>query len=156
MNEYELYHYGVKGMKWGVRRAIGKQARSYAKDHYAKKNLTAKSNKIDSRIKKSQEKIEKLKREKSSVHNKISELDSMMKQKASGLSQKDIAQGKREFVAGKIAKYAAAASLYAASAYVGSNATTHTVMMSLGRYAMDGPPIHMTSKQFADFISKAR
>lgn len=26
----ELLHYGVKGMKWGVRRSIGKKARQYA------------------------------------------------------------------------------------------------------------------------------
>lgn len=29
-NEYELYHYGVKGMKWGVRRSLGVRARAAA------------------------------------------------------------------------------------------------------------------------------
>ena len=30
-NSGELYHYGVPGMKWGVRRRIAKNARAYAK-----------------------------------------------------------------------------------------------------------------------------
>lgn len=32
MSEYELYHYGVKGMKWGVRKQI-KQAKKDAKEY---------------------------------------------------------------------------------------------------------------------------
>ena len=31
MHEYELYHYGVKGMKWGVRRKAKKDAKEYAR-----------------------------------------------------------------------------------------------------------------------------
>lgn len=27
----ELYHYGVKGMRWGVRRNLGKQSRNSAR-----------------------------------------------------------------------------------------------------------------------------
>ena len=30
-NQYELYHHGVKGMKWGVRRAEKKAARAAEK-----------------------------------------------------------------------------------------------------------------------------
>ncbi len=39
-NQYELYHHGVKGMKWGVRRAQKKQAKS----DYKTAKKTAKSN----------------------------------------------------------------------------------------------------------------
>lgn len=50
MSEYELYHYGVVGMKWGIRR--GKTAKAYTK---ASKKL----DKIDTKIKKQTEKFHK-------------------------------------------------------------------------------------------------
>ena len=43
----ELYHYGVKGMKWGVRKAISsgnltnRQIKKYAKKQYAKDSLNS-------------------------------------------------------------------------------------------------------------------
>lgn len=41
----ELYHYGVKGMRWGVRREIGNQSREAAR-------IRLKYNKATKRVKK--------------------------------------------------------------------------------------------------------
>ena len=37
MNENELMHYGVKGMKWGVRRQIKRNSRTAARLHTLEK-----------------------------------------------------------------------------------------------------------------------
>lgn len=50
----ELYHYGVLGMKWGVRR--GNTSKAYAK---ASKKLKKLDNKVEKRMKKFEKKSEK-------------------------------------------------------------------------------------------------
>ena len=47
--EYELYHYGVKGMKWGVRRNIRKQQELINKAYRKASYYTRKSEKAKAR-----------------------------------------------------------------------------------------------------------
>lgn len=104
MSDYELYHYGVPGMKWGVRRAIGKQARAYARGYYADKSLVKKTVKINKKISKatqkygeSSNKVDRLKVKRSKINKARAGIKSMMKQNVKGLSKKDIEKGKRDY-----------------------------------------------------------
>lgn len=51
MNEYELYHYGVKGMKWGVRKKV---------NDYRIQRLTKKVDKFETKRDQKQAKADKL------------------------------------------------------------------------------------------------
>lgn len=94
----ELRHYGVKGMKWGVRRDIGRRARKAARlsdriDEYNNKKtkLTVKSN-----VKKAKEKSsDRVDRKIRKVDTEIKRLKNLRNTTVKNLSPKDIEQGKR-------------------------------------------------------------
>ena len=110
MYESELIHYGVKGMKWGVRRAIGKQAREHARNVGKIKKYKRKSNKLQTQINDLKEHnqysdlADNLKFEKRKIDRMASSLQRVNDKLAKGLSPKDIARGKKEVTALKVFK----------------------------------------------------
>ena len=96
-----LRHYGVKGMKWGVRRQIKKSSLRAAKYGY-------KADRLESRL---------AKRGGGSARAqaRLSKLRSKQRQNQSGLSEADIAQGQRAYKRGRIAKRIGAGVLGAAA-----------------------------------------
>lgn len=97
MND-ELCHYGVKGMKWGVRRDIKKRSRfaAQASDYVRRKDYKIESTKqkIFSRkaankpVGRQQDKLAKLQKSRDLVNNYKNQL-------TKNLSKKDILQGQR-------------------------------------------------------------
>lgn len=97
-NDLYLQHYGVKGMKWGVRRNIKKRSRfaAQATDYIRRKDYKIESTKqkISTRkaankpVGKQQDKLAKLQRSRNLVNNYKNHL-------TKGLSKKDILQGQR-------------------------------------------------------------
>ena len=57
-NEYELYHYGVVGMKWGIRR--GNAAKAYMKSSRKLDKLNKKATKYTNKANRKAQKFEKL------------------------------------------------------------------------------------------------
>lgn len=89
----ELMHYGVKGMKWGVRRAIGKKARQYA---YAETQHKLVSKNIDKQNKRAKTKglsAAGQKARKSNIAYK-KDLEKVMKTLTKDLKKSDIEQGR--------------------------------------------------------------
>ena len=95
----ELYHYGVKGMKWGVRRELGRKAKTAA---YIESKTFSKSRmitKLDNKIKtnttlgmdyKNEKLIEKRKR----LDREREKMDVLRNKLIKDLSQKDIIKGR--------------------------------------------------------------
>lgn len=114
MNQNELTHYGVKGMKWGVRRRIGQKARAAA-DLERKSNTYAKA--VNRSLKKRDKIVKKMDTTKADsrkghklankfidnemkrmdYEDKMNELKSQRQKMVKDLSDKDIAQGRRAF-----------------------------------------------------------
>lgn len=102
MSEYELYHYGVKGMKWGVRRAIGAKSRTAARlNRYAYKT-GVKVKKLERKQKESglsYSQQEKLKKYRAGVNYANKHRNVLIK----NMNQKDIAQGERAIKLNRLA-----------------------------------------------------
>jgi len=99
--EQDLIHFGTPGMKWGVRREIGKLAREHAvlstEQRLNKSSLRRIENKI-ARKKEQGKSTLRLEQKRANEERAIRIVDRTLKKNYSKLSQKDIQQGKRSFV----------------------------------------------------------
>lgn len=95
----ELAHYGVKGMKWGVRKEIGKDAKAAAIARNRASSLQRQAEKLSSRIDKLNASGKKANRALSSrarsVKKEASKYKEIEKVLSKDLSEKDIKQGRR-------------------------------------------------------------
>lgn len=123
----ELYHYGVPGMKWGVRRKIAKRARLAGKTYYGEKNVQKKISRATNK------RTEKLIRGKSTqridkrinrLNNNAKQLRKLMTLQTSGLLKSDVEKGRRQakaiLTAKKAVKVASIAAGVAGAAGMGS------------------------------------
>lgn len=107
-NEDYLAHYGVKGMKWGVRRAIGDKAKIAAnlerRSNAYKKHgdrFTKKADKYDNKLKDSRPTEKQLAKSKSIRdraaldYKTANQLNKYRNEAIKNLSQKDIEQGRK-------------------------------------------------------------
>lgn len=92
MNNDYLAHYGVKGMKWGVRRELGKRARlgATAGRMAAKYGRLAEKNRYNENERKGYAQLSK-------------QYAGLQRKLYKGMSAKDIQQGKRAFTKGAVA-----------------------------------------------------
>lgn len=96
-----LMHFGVPGMKWGVRRSIGKLAREHAVLGLEKKSNDKALKTITSKLKRREEIGEsspRLKKMKRNLERSNRIIENSMKKNYSSLSKDDIAQGKRSLI----------------------------------------------------------
>jgi hypothetical protein len=95
----ELIHYGVKGMRWGVRRAIKDAAISSAIEKRVGDRQEKRVNKFESKIAKKSAKgrsTERLARKQAVARKRMEVARSWQKKFSEGLSDKDIRQGQRQ------------------------------------------------------------
>lgn len=94
MNEQELKHYGVKGMKWGVRRSIGAHSRAAAR----LKSYINKSDKQISKLNKKRENVgltDKQQKKLNIANTGNAIAKNLYKEHVKNLSPKDIKKGER-------------------------------------------------------------
>ena len=96
----ELYHYGVKGMKWGVRRNLGKKAKIAANlERYADtydKGSRINNKRADKAELRGDYEKSKIERQKASANIKLrDEMYNMRNKLIKDLSDKDIKQGRK-------------------------------------------------------------
>ena len=95
----ELIHYGVKGQKWGVRRAIKDAAISAAVEKRAGDRQEKRVNKLAYKIANKSAKgrsTDRLVRKQASAKKKMKAARSWQKKFSKGLSDKDIQKGQRQ------------------------------------------------------------
>ena len=119
-----LAHYGVKGMKWGVRRDLKKRSIAGAKLGYKIKKQGRRIQKINDKIYKKMSKgadgdaLAKLKAKKNNAEKKRTALANVQKKLYKGLSQSDIDQGKRHVAVSRAVKKVLATTAIAAGVTV--------------------------------------
>lgn len=105
LDENFLIHYGVPGMKWGVRRKLGEKARSgYRISKYVDRT-NKQIGKLDKKIadyKSSNADTSALMKKRNSLAKLSKNYTKAMNRAYSGLSQKDIDQGRRAVKARRI------------------------------------------------------
>ena len=97
----ELYHYGVKGMKWGQRKSIAKLARERVYLDASKATSESGIRKLDSTISKRKlagQDVSKQTALKKRLEKNIQTINKTLEKNYSSLSKKDIAQGRRRLV----------------------------------------------------------
>ena len=96
-----LIHYGVKGMKWGVRREMGQRARAGGRLGREADEWARYKNRYDKKIAKvkmkggSSDKIKKFQNKRTKAARQERALRVLQKKMYKGLSQKDIDKGKK-------------------------------------------------------------
>lgn len=104
----ELTHYGVRGMKWGVRREIGQRARTYAKlqplYNKVSKKLEKTELKIDTKLARGSNPNQKLLSRQARQLEAFSRIKARRNKAGEGLSDRDKLQGKISVYAKKILK----------------------------------------------------
>lgn len=97
MNQNELTHYGVKGIKWGVRRSIAKRSRKAAKlerkasqKYERERTYESRATKANNpnRAAKNKQKAKNVRAERKTIEKERDKL-------VTGISKKDIDQGRR-------------------------------------------------------------
>lgn len=96
----ELYHYGVKGMKWGVRRQLGKQAKVAATLERNKKTVDKQIAKTSEQLKAyggkmMTDQVAKLRANNKSLKDYSSKMEHYRNKAIKDLSDKDIQQGRK-------------------------------------------------------------
>jgi hypothetical protein len=92
-----LYHYGTKGMKWGVRRAIGKASREAARVERFKKGTTWALIRRERKLEKYEKKGRDTKRIKEKIKSgqvMVNKYEKRYNELTKGMSQRDIARGR--------------------------------------------------------------
>lgn len=107
MSEYELIHYGVKGMRWGIRRSKAQLGNAVTKRNKKIKRLTDNASDYDALAKKYNEKSVRVQSRNNKYEKRLVEATAQ-KAKYDLKLQKATAKGKADKVAkyaGKTAKY---------------------------------------------------
>lgn len=95
----ELYHYGVKGMKWGVRREIGRKAQTAAYIESVNRSRQMKSQRLSVKMKRNKNKGKGYKNpelsiKKNELDRKTRKLEKLRNTLVKDLSPKDIERGR--------------------------------------------------------------
>lgn len=116
MTECELYHHGIKGMKWGIRRRLNRTSRNIRKTGQAISAADI-ENRI-SRAKQTMKKFDSASDKRARYKAKIKQLNALHKTKVSDLSEKDIERGRAAYKA--IKNVSVSVAVTAASTAVGA------------------------------------